>query len=191
MHAIFQFNSSQSLPALKKIWIHFIANIIMNSSKSSYSLGIRETQNCEISDCMVCAIKTSIQCAPLDLPTKGFCKHNTDGSFSRQPCFEERQFCLWVSNGILLLITIETIWKITILTTNSYPGSNVDYFLMISDQLFSICGIVVYGTHSLKWRQWLFFRMVGVTLWSVNTNLEYLFCCRRHFVENLPYKRLL
>lgn len=104
---------------------------------------------------MVCAIKTSIECAPLMLPIKGVCKHNTVESFSRQPRFKERQFCIWASNGILLIIVLVTMWNFKVLATDSCPSHTVQCFLMISDQLFSICGIIVVGCHSLKWRQWI------------------------------------
>lgn len=127
----------------------------MDYFQQLYSFWIRQTEKYEISDCMVCAITTLVDYISILLPLKGFCPHKTEEGFSKRPCFKKRKCYKWISFGILFMMTLAIVWNIKVLVTNSCLESKVLCFLMISDQLYSLCGIIAAATFSLQGKSWM------------------------------------
>lgn len=141
--------------------IHHLTALNKNTSSNKiimkwlHDFWTRRTDKYKISDCMVCTIVTSIECAPMLLPLKGFCRHTSTESFTGKPRFGERKHYKWISFGILVMMTLIFMWNMKVLVGNLKFYSKVRSLLVISDQLFSICGIILAATISLKWRGWM------------------------------------
>lgn len=119
------------------------------------ALWMRKTEKYEISNCMVCTVITSIEWAPMLLPLKGMCRHCIKTDFSENPRFEERKYYKWFSVLILILMSLAIVWDINVFVTNMRIYSRVQRLMIVSDQIFSVCGVTLAACISLKWRGWM------------------------------------
>lgn len=127
----------------------------MKSLTPLHNFWTRKTEKYNVSECMVCTVTSSIEFAPLILPIKGLCKHNTSGNFSGRPGFRERKHYKWISFGILGMMTLAATWNTMDLVKNFKLYNKVRNFLIISDQLYSVCGITVAASILLKRKGWM------------------------------------